>query len=408
MVHTRVTLADMLTEQLDAVRADSLRVLVVGAGVAGRTLAGLLRRAGLHPVVVDRSAPDAGTGYMLAMMPLVDPVLADLGVTDTYVERSVPLRRYRIRDRAGRPAREYPMGELLDRFGDYRGLSRGALLDVLGAAGGPVGHRIVPRVIDQDGAVVRAALADHGEAVEFDLVVAADGMHSATRAMVLPEERVQEFDTGWSSWVNWLDPDPEFADLGEELWGDGFFIGTYPVRDALGVIVCAPRARIDQGPERLTGWIRSRLRRPGGHLERVLAETTLGAGYRWDLVDRRAADWSVGRVALLGDAAAGFLPTAGIGACMAMESAWMLAGHLRGIPRERVPEALRAYERAQRPRVEAAQRNSRQLARLVFGEGWWLPVVRDTATRVLPVRAALGPIRKLLNTRPPVPVPLSG
>ena len=43
-----------LSQQLAAVRNDTVRVLVVGAGVAGVTLAQLLRRAGLHPVLVER------------------------------------------------------------------------------------------------------------------------------------------------------------------------------------------------------------------------------------------------------------------------------------------------------------------------------------------------------------------
>jgi 2-polyprenyl-6-methoxyphenol hydroxylase-like FAD-dependent oxidoreductase len=74
----------------------------------------------------------------------------------------------------------------------------------------------------------------------------------------------------------------------------------------------------------------------------------------------------VGRVALLGDAAAGFLPTAGIGAAMAMESAWVLGSLLADAALDRVPDALHRYEASQRPRVEAAQANSRQLARLMF------------------------------------------
>jgi salicylate hydroxylase len=72
--------ATSIQAQLADARGDRLRVLVVGAGVAGTTVAQLLRREGLHPVLVERSAREADSGYMLALMPLVDPVLETLGV----------------------------------------------------------------------------------------------------------------------------------------------------------------------------------------------------------------------------------------------------------------------------------------------------------------------------------------
>src|SRR5918995_3137262 len=96
-----------LGDQLAAVRRDSLRVLVVGAGVAGVTLAQYLRTAGRDPVLAERRAGDADPGYMLGLMPLVDPALRHLGVEDAYRERSVPVRRYLLRDRTGRPLRDH-------------------------------------------------------------------------------------------------------------------------------------------------------------------------------------------------------------------------------------------------------------------------------------------------------------
>lgn len=57
-----------LQEQVERQRGDRLRVLVVGGGVAGLTLAQLLRRGGLNPVLVERTPDNAEAGYMLALM----------------------------------------------------------------------------------------------------------------------------------------------------------------------------------------------------------------------------------------------------------------------------------------------------------------------------------------------------
>lgn len=389
-------------DQLAAVAGDPLRVLVAGAGVAGVTAAQLLRARGLHPVLLERSARDGDDGYMLALMPLVDPVLAELGLADSYVDNSVSLRGYRLRGHSGAQLREYSMVRLLSQFGDYRGVSRADLLGVLGSRGGTVTYGAVVSSIEQrlDGAHVTVDTPAGCGRGDFDLVIAADGMHSATRTLALGAEQVETYDTGWGGWVSWIEQD-DGQDLVEELWGAGRFIGAYPVKDRLGVIVGGPRKDTRVGAERFAASTREALRSVGDRFDRVLTEIA-GAKdtYYWSLTDCRCTTWSAGRVVMLGDAAAGFLPTAGIGAGMAMESAWVLAHHIGSGNVGDATAMLRDYERAQHPRVEAAQRNSRQLAKLMFLRGRSLAASRDTLTRFLPLESAIKPIRELLRDQP--------
>lgn len=390
-----------VSAQIDAALDDSLRVLVVGAGVAGLTLAQLLRGQGLHPVLVERAGTDADGGYMLALMPLIDPVLRELGVDDAYLSRSQGLHRYRLHASSGATRREYSMGALLAQYGDYRGLDRGQLLRVLSSGGAPVAFETSVAALEQNQETVQAQLLERGERIEaeFDVVVAADGLHSTTRDLILESDQVETYDTGWGGWVTWADADGE-PDLGTETWGAGFFVGTYPVLDRIGVFVGGQRTDTTGGPVRFAEGIRERLRTVDERGERALtAVATDPEAYYWRLADVRTTTWSVGRVVLLGDAAAGFLPTAGIGAAMAMESAAALAGQLGKTTRTSAPEALRAYERLQRPRVESAQDNSRQLARLMFHRSRIFAAVRDTAARFLTMKMALSPILKLLQTQ---------
>lgn len=391
--------------QLDATRADRLRVLVVGAGVAGVTLAQLLRRDGLHPVLVERSAEAKDAGYMLALMPLVDPVLDDLDLRAEYLDRTVPLDRYVIRSSTGATNREYSIAGLLEGFGDYRGISRGELLRLLGSTGGAVSYGTTVTALDQP------ATGDHVEATlrtgetstvaEFDVVVVADGLRSATRELLLPASRVARIDTGWGGWVAWAEPPAGAETLGEELWGAGFFVGVYPVPGRVGVIVAGRHDETAAGPAAFVAGVRRRLRHVDTRLDSALtAVTDADSPYYWSLTDCRVDAWAHDRVVLVGDAAVGFLPTAGIGACMAMESVWALGARLRTTTPDRVASTLTDFERAQRPRVEAAQDNSRGLARLMFHRSRALAKVRDVAARVVPMQTALRPIRKLLRTAP--------
>lgn len=411
--------ATTVDDQLANAANDPLRVLIVGAGMAGLTLAQLLRGRGLHPVLLDRAGADASRGYMLALLPLVDPLIRELGLTDEYLHRSQSFWYYRLRGRHGAMLREYEMGEMVSAYGNYQGISRAKLLELLALDGGDVTYGATVTALRQLDDRAEVAISEQAGRIwspgdrpaEFDLVVVADGLRSATRNLLLERRQVRDFDTGWGGWVTWMDSD-ERPGLGEELWGDDVFLGTYPVRDRMGIFLGGPRDRSQVGADSFAASARERLGVSVGsekaslvpRVDRALsAVATSDDCYYWPMVDCRADRWTFDRALLLGDAAAGFLPTAGIGAAMAMESAWVLAHHLdRVIDRSDtdVPSALRAYERAQRPRVEAAQTNSRSLAGLMFRGGAVFSAVRDLATRVVPIRTALKPIRSLLEEKP--------
>lgn len=393
-----------LAAQLAAQRDDPVRVLVVGAGIAGITLAQLLRRDGLHPVLIDRAHDDAHPGYMLALLPNADAAIADLGAMDRYRALSVPLERYRFRSHRGRILRTDPLGALLQTYGDYRGISRGELIEVLTDEGCEVTFGATVTSVARAGGGERTAelITADGTAVHarFDLIVGADGIRSRMRD-VLGAGEIEVVDTHWAGWVAWAEDADGDPGLGEELWGAGFFLGVYPVRGRLGVFLGGPATELAGGPRRFAQTVRDRLAelppRLSAAVDAIAADDD---PYLWHLDDARVRRWVLPDGVLLGDAAAGFLPTAGVGAAMAMESAWMLARMLRGTDRRMLHGALTEWERIERPRVESAQQNSRTLARLMFRRGRVIAWLREVALRVLTVRAALGPIVRLVAERP--------
>lgn len=380
--------------------SDDLRILVVGAGVAGVTVAQLLRRDGRNPVLIERAADASAQGYMLALMPMVDAALDDLGVREAYRAASVALKRYAVHGHTGRLLRVDSTEDLMSQFGDYRGISRGRLLDVLAGARCPVTHgAVVTELVETSDGVDVCVGADGGaRRLTFDLVVIADGMHSATRDFVV--DRVERVDTGWGGWVVWTAEDAD-TDLGAELWGAGAIVAMYPVAGALGVYLGGPRTETEAGPAAFVAAMRRRLSTVDARLDRAMtAVATDPDPYYWALTDCRAPRWATGRTVLVGDAAAGFLPTAGVGAGMAIESAWVLSRMLRHSDRARLADLLAAYERAQRPRVEAAQGNSRRLATMMLRRGRLPAVARELAMRCVSVERALRPIQRLLKERP--------
>lgn len=418
-------------EQCEAAASDDLRILIVGAGIAGVSVAQLLRHQGRHPVLIERTqdlktmTDDDHAGYMLALMPMVDPVLDALAVHEDYRERSVPLGRYAFHAPTGGTVRQDHLGGLLSAYGEYRGISRRELVAVLTDAACLVTFDASLHALSESsGRGAAEANADRGHSPvhaqaqnpvqaqvttgahsteqrlheeEFDLVIIADGLGSRTRRLVAGGETAGSVDTAWGGWVAWA-PADEDTDQVDELWGDGFFLGAYPVKDGIGVFLGGPDSRQPLGARRFATAVRRRLTTTTPRIEAALEAIAAAEDpYYWPLRDFRSSRWTTENTVLLGDAAAGFLPTAGIGAGMAIESAHMLAAALDGIGPKQLPEALARYESVQRPRVEQAQNVSRQLAGLMFHLPRVFAGLRSLLLRFVSLRTALGPIIDLLE-----------
>ena len=371
-----------------------MRTLIVGAGIGGLTLAGLLARQGDAPVVIDRRDPDADLGYGLALWPHGTRVFHALGMHDEFVAASAPMSGYVARDGSGKLLTSSPMPASIRTYGHLGIISRGELLNMLHTAldGIEVRAGVSIDQLTQDGDEVRVDFDDDTSG-SFDLVVGADGIHSRVRELILG--RVPERETGWGCYVWWADRDLVPDGETTERWGAGSFVGTYPTRDRVCIILGAPISVLrPESPHGRTERLASLLQPYEMPVEHILADLpgddeTL---FLWRMSDVRTPSWVEGRVALLGDAAAAFLPTAGIGASMALESAAVLADELTRTDAAHLPHALELYERRRRRRVEAAQTQSRRLARLMFMSSPLLAALRNRALRYASVERMTKPL----------------
>ena len=365
-----------------------MRVLIVGAGVAGMTLAALLERRGIRSTLVERAPDFEHAGYMLGLYSLGSRVLHGLGLYERFAAEAVPMTHYAVFDGHGELIKKYEMGTITDRFGPILNTTRPDLIQLLQSGLGDVEIRFGTSVdrIDQppegaDESGVRVALSD-GTEEEFDLVVGADGLHSTVRKLVFGEQPY--FHTEWGGWVWWREGDIEDPGTTSEFWGAGRFMGAYPTPRGIGVFGGAPlgddygkpgEGRRDRISKHFTGWNEQ----VDGLLDALPPDDA--DLFFWKLSDVRSAEWVRGGVVLMGDSAAGFLPTAGIGASMAMESAAVLADELSRTDVAFLGRALDLYTKRRKARVEAIQDDSRKLARMMFVQSGPIAALRDFATR---------------------------
>lgn len=385
-----------LTTQLELAAADPLRTLIVGAGVSGASLAALMRQRGRHPVLIERAQLSAPQGYMLGFLPLGGNLLRTLDRYQEYLDASRGMYHYLLGDGKGRVLRSFSISEIFTGSGDYRGIDRGVLIELL-LGDGPVswGTTVVGIV---QGAEAASVTFSNGTVADFDVVVAADGLHSDTRSLVQPAGELSTFDSKWAGWVVWAPLGDQDSGTYCEYWGAGSFVGFYPVAERVDIFVGGPSRRTARGRRHFAAGL-CRTGPLGQQL--VTALDALEADpdpFYWKFADARSARLPYGRVVLLGDAGVGFMPTAGVGAAMAMDSAAALDDELSRTGPAEVAFTLELYERRQRDRLIAAQIDSRRLARVMFTNSRFASWLVRQALRKMSL-TMLGGIRKVIERR---------
>jgi 2-polyprenyl-6-methoxyphenol hydroxylase-like FAD-dependent oxidoreductase len=315
-------------------------VLVIGASVAGPTLAYWLRRYGFNPTVVERSPLlRAGLGGHAVDLfgPAVD--IADrMGVLPglTAARTRTDVLSF---VRTGRAPVEVDMSRLVAVVTDrHIEIMRGELASILYEA-----TRADVEYVFGD---TLTSLADDGAGVDvtferaaprrFGLVVGADGLHSAVRRLVFGDEsRFLRYIGGYFA-VFTL---PNYLHLDGRMLvhnAPGRLAGVYPVRQtgqARAVFLfrrTEPFSYDHRDRERHKELIRETYAGDGWEVPRLLAELTTADDLYFDSISQVVLDdgWSRGRVTLAGDAGYSPGPAVGGGTSIAMVGAYVLAGEL--------------------------------------------------------------------------------
>src|SRR5919112_446843 len=162
--------------------AMTLRILVVGAGIAGLAAARALRVAGFRPDIVEElpatTVPKAG----IYLPGNASRALRRLGLDAGVRPFGDLIFRQLFSDARGRELFEVDVAALWAGVGESRALSRGDLQQVLlSGVGGEVRYDTPVRELAIDGGTAKVEFGDDSIA-EYDLVVGADGRRSTIRA----------------------------------------------------------------------------------------------------------------------------------------------------------------------------------------------------------------------------------
>ncbi|WP_410566567.1 FAD-dependent monooxygenase [Amycolatopsis sp. cmx-4-61] len=339
------------------------RVLVAGASIAGPALAHWLQRRGAEVTVVERAPGLRPGGQAVDARGVAKEVIRRMGLeaavraarTETAGAHTVDadgtvLETFRAEDDGG----DGYIADIEILRGD---LSQVLHDDTRARVEYRFGDRIAELAQDADGVDVTFA---GGDRRRFDLVIGADGLHSALRATVFgPRER---FVRHLGLVLAFYSVPNEF---GIDRWmldhqHEGRSAGLRPLKDATRAMAMLsfPSADFDvdhRDVEAQKSLLRERMAGLGWLTPRILAHLDDTPDFYLDQVAQVVMDrWSDGRVGLIGDAAFCSSPMSGGGTGLALVGAYLLAGELAAAGWD--PEtAFARYETQMRPFVEANQ-----------------------------------------------------
>ena len=321
-----------------------MKILIAGAGIGGLTAALCLHRAGFDVEVYEAVTELKPLGVGINIQAGAVRVLANLGLEPELAKVAIETRELRYANRHGQTIWADPRGRHAGlpwpQFSIHRGEAQMILLDAarreLGDARLKFGRRIAG--FEQKGNTVTARFADRdGAIVETatgDILIGADGIHSAVRAHFYPNEGPPK----WQGILMWRG-----VTVGKPYLGGNTMVQAGHHNQKF---VCYPISRVhaDRG-ESLINWIcdmymgdsamlpREDWNRPG-KLEDFLPKfadwkfewldvpaviKAAHAIYEFPMVDRDPLPrWSHGRITLLGDAAHPMYPIGSNGASQAI------------------------------------------------------------------------------------------
>ncbi|WP_331743186.1 FAD-dependent monooxygenase [Kitasatospora sp. NBC_01300] len=386
---------------------DAYQAIVIGGGIGGLSAALALHHRGILVTVHERAASLEPVGAGLALAPNALRALDRLGIGERLRALAAPHPAIGVRHPSGRWLARTDTATFEACFGET--ITAVARADVIAA------------LVDAlpDGTVRTdspAALVTPGSATEpavvwtpdgdrpATLVVAADGLRSATRAQLFPQHPGPRY-SGFTTWRTIVSPTRRPDAVGE-VWGRGELAGVVPLADGrvyvYGAALAPAGARASDGDEKA-----ELLRRFGtwcAPVPQLLALAEPGRVLRhdvWDLADPLPA-YHHGRVTLLGDAAHAMCPFQGQGACQAIEDAVVLASALT--PAADPATTLPAYTAARLPRTTAIVTGSRRIGDLVALHTPTATRLRDAALTfagLLPARTLLNRSARTYNWQPP-------
>ena len=342
--------------------APKLKVLILGAGIAGPCLAYWLAKTRLDVfvTVVERSPVPRLTGQSIDVRGLAIDIIKEMKLEEAVRARGTTEEGTTFINSSGNPFARFDAGRTFTA--EYEILRADLAALFMGATEGLnnvqyiYGDSITS--LDQKGTDIDVVFAG-GSKDTFDLVVAADGSTSRTRSMILDEQVLKDGYNFLGWYIAYFSipsrpTDPKLWRWYNTVKGLSIMLRPHRNPSTVGAYLCittpargrqdpAVEDAMNKGTEDTKRMLHEYFENAGWEAKRVLEGLdTAEDFYMSRCAQVKLPKWTNGRALVLGDAA---FATFGTGTSLAIESAYILAGELSKIQSSTdVPQALEKYE----------------------------------------------------------------
>lgn len=344
-------------------------ILISGAGIGGLTLAYWLKQYGFKPTLIEHAPRLREGGYMIDFWGVGFEVAERMDIIGQLKEKHYNIPEITFVNSKGKRVGGFRIDKLRKQM-KYRhfNMLRGGLASVL--------YSLVKNDVDfifgnsitalkEKKKSVEVTLAD-GSVRTFDLVVGADGLHSATRKLLFGPE--DQFTTQLGYYVSsfTIDNYTNNPRIFESYTVKGKWVGIYSTEaNELATFFIYKNENPDyphHDQKAQQDLLRKTFKDVGWQSPQLLQKMTTAPDFYFDEVSQiKMTPWSKGRVVLVGDACQCVSPIAGKGASLAMAGAYVLAGELKKADGD-YKTAFSEYEKAMRTEVLHTQKMGRDFA----------------------------------------------
>ncbi|KAD4059945.1 NAD(P)-binding protein [Arthrobacter yangruifuii] len=341
------------------------RVGIVGSGAAGLTAAIILADAGVDVEVLEKEDGPSPLGSGITLQGNALRIFRQLGIWEEIEAKGFAFSElgFRAPD---------PAGTVLSVVDDVRtggadlpatlGMYRPDLADALRRRAAGAGVRISygrkVKGVEQDAGSV-TVITDDGERLAYDLLIGADGLHSAVRAALGISAEPEP--TGMGIWRAFVERPADVVRTDLTYGGPCYIAGYCPTgKDSMYAYLVedAQERRVEDGPQVMAELAAAY----GGPWTEIRASLDHSARINYTRFTTHLVDgpWNRGRAVIIGDAAHSCPPTIAQGAALAVEDGAVLADLLTS--RDTLDDSLwEAFTQRRLERARTVVRGSVQL-----------------------------------------------
>lgn len=301
-----------------------MKVGIIGGGIAGLTTALALQKAGIDFHLFEQSPEFREVGAGILLNTSTQHLLNLLGVGNHFAEASIPIYHFSIATFQDIKVRDVPFKK------HSYSIHRAKLIDVLKQPLNPNQYTLNARIENVDQSATKATITVKNSIHEFDIIIAADGIQSATRQKFIPLLTPRYTKQKMWRGISYFDMPDHFKDCIYELWGNNKRFGIMHMGNNKYFWYTVIWAKEGEKDHELT------LKED---IKKIFAEYHLNVH---ELIDRSEPiiktdvkdiepnnfTWFNNRIAFVGDAIHATTPHLSQGACQSIESAYTIVACL--------------------------------------------------------------------------------